>query len=100
VTALYGEDVWLRDVLAYYNAHGIHWTYWTWKAVKNYMFPDGIYSYVPNDPWVNRPGPLYGWETWHLHWKDKKEGHDRIVEDRGVHTEQGDCRRVAQGVIA
>ena len=27
---------------------GFHWTYWTYKAVKNHMFPDGIYSYFPN----------------------------------------------------
>ena len=69
----YGEDRWVKDILALFKAHDIHWSYWTWKAVKNFMFPDGINSYLPNDPWVNRSGPLTGWETWHLHWKDKKK---------------------------
>lgn len=69
---LYSEQLWLRDILAHFEALDIHWHYWTWKAMKNHMFPDGVYSYFPNDPWVNRPGPLSGWETWHLHWKDRK----------------------------
>jgi endoglucanase len=71
---LYQEDVWLKDVLAGFNANGIHWHYWTWKAMKNYMFPDGVYSYFPNDPWVNRPGPVSGWDTWPVEWtKNKKK---------------------------
>ncbi len=70
---IYGEDKWLKDVLEAFNAQGIHWSYWTWKAMKNSMFPDGINSYVQNPPWVNRPGPLTGWETWHLHWKDNRK---------------------------
>ena len=70
---LYGEDLWVKDILAVFKENNIHWSYWTWKAVKNHMFPDGINSYVHNDPWVNRSGPLTGWETWHLHWADKKK---------------------------
>ena len=70
---LYGEDAWVKDILSLFKANDIHWSYWTWKAVKNFMFPDGINSYLPNDPWINRSGPLTGWETWHLHWKDKKK---------------------------
>jgi aryl-phospho-beta-D-glucosidase BglC (GH1 family) len=60
---LSGEDVWVKDILDIFDALGIHWTYWTWKAVKHTMFPDGVYSYYPNPPWVNRQGPLTGWET-------------------------------------
>ncbi len=68
------EQVWLKDVLENFEALGIHWHYWTFKAMKNYIFPDGVYSYFPNDPWVNRPGPLTGWETWHQQWpKNKKQ---------------------------
>ncbi|MFH0754415.1 MAG: glycoside hydrolase family 5 protein [Candidatus Omnitrophota bacterium] len=70
---LYGEDVWLSDILTQFNTMGIHWTYWTWKAVKHHMFPDGVNSYLPNPPWVNRPGPKAGWETWHLHWLDQQK---------------------------
>jgi len=70
---LYHEDVWLKDVLACFNANGIHWHYWTWKAMKNYIFPDGVYSYFPNDPWVNRPGPISGWDTWPTEWERNKK---------------------------
>ncbi len=69
----YGEDRWLSDILAAFKSMDIHWTYWTWKAVKNHMFPDGVYSYAANPVWVNRPGPITGWNTWPIHWQDKKE---------------------------
>ncbi|MBF0619585.1 MAG: glycoside hydrolase family 5 protein [Candidatus Omnitrophica bacterium] len=68
-----GEDIWLKDILKYFESMNIHWTYWTWKAIKNHMFPDGVYSYVPNDVWVNRAGPLSGWDTWHMYWKSRKK---------------------------
>lgn len=69
---LYGDDVWLRDILECFEEAGFHWTYWTYKAVKHHMFPDGIYSYFPNDPWVNRQGPKAGWETWADLWPTMK----------------------------
>lgn len=68
----YGDQQWLSDVLECFDAAGFHWTYWTYKAVKHHMFPDGIYSYFPNDPWVNRAGPLAGWETWGNLWPTMK----------------------------
>jgi len=67
-----GEDRWLKDVLSHFSALDVHWSYWTWKAVKNSMFPDGIWSYYPNDAWVNRPGPLSGWDTWAREWPRQK----------------------------
>ncbi|MBP9854399.1 MAG: glycoside hydrolase family 5 protein [Candidatus Omnitrophica bacterium] len=70
---LYGEDQWLEDTLSVYKRYGFHWTYWTYKAVKNYLFPDGIYSYKGNPPWVHREGPLEGWDTYHLHWPTSKK---------------------------
>lgn len=69
----YGEDGWVRDILANFKALDIHWSYWTWKAIKNHMFPDGIYSYIPNDPWINRPGPVSGWDTWAGQWPTHKD---------------------------
>ncbi len=69
---LYGEDLWLKDILKCFNDFGFHWTYWTYKAVKNSIFPDGIYSYFPNPAWVNRQGPLTGWQTYYRHWPKKK----------------------------
>ncbi|MEI7997884.1 MAG: glycoside hydrolase family 5 protein [Candidatus Omnitrophota bacterium] len=70
---LYGEDQWVKDVLACFNEFGFHRTYWTYKAVKNHMFPDGIFSYYPNSPWVNRPGVKSGWETWNALWSERKK---------------------------
>lgn len=70
----YGEVDWLRDILKTFDRHRFHWTYWTYKAVKNAHFPDGIFSFFPNVPWVNRPGPRTGWETYaHLWPKRRKE---------------------------
>jgi endoglucanase len=71
--SVYGEDVYLRDILACFKDLGLHWNYWTYKAVKNAAFPDGIYSYYPNSPWVNRQGPKLGWDTYAAHWPAKKK---------------------------
>lgn len=71
---LYGEDAYLKDVVKCFNDYGFHWNYWTYKAVKHFMFPDGLYSYYPNPAWVNRPGPVTGWNRWKDTWpKHKKE---------------------------
>ncbi|HOW35577.1 MAG TPA: glycoside hydrolase family 5 protein [Candidatus Omnitrophota bacterium] len=71
---LYNEERWVRDILACFKEFGFHWTYWTYKAVKNNIFPDGIFSYLDNPPWVNRQGPLTGWDTYAGCWcKEKKE---------------------------
>ncbi len=68
------EDIYLRDLVACFDDFGFHWNYWTYKAIKHFMFPDGIYSYYPNPPWVNRPGPVTGWNRWKDFWpKHKKE---------------------------
>lgn len=79
----YGEDIWLKDTLSCYKKLGFHWTYWTYKAIKNFVHPDGLYSYAPNPVWVNRPGPLMGWETYHLHWTTSK--HDMIESWKTKH---------------
>ena len=69
-----GEGDWLKDILSCFNQFGFHWTYWTYKAIKNGCFPDGVLSYYHNPPWVHREGPLYGWDTYAQHWtKSKKD---------------------------
>jgi hypothetical protein len=70
---LYGEDVYLRHVIECFNEFGFHWNYWTYKAVKNSMFPDGVYSYYPNSPWVARQGPKTGWDTYASLWPTRKD---------------------------
>ena len=73
----FGEVDYLRDILESFQQHQFHWTYWTYKAVKNTLFPDGIYSYYPNDPWINRHGPQMGWDTYIRLWPNRKK---EIVE--------------------
>ena len=67
------EDQWLKDILECFKEFGFHWTYWTYKAVKNSVFPDGIFSCVENPPWVNRQGPRMGWETYRGLWPEHKK---------------------------
>lgn len=67
------EHHYLRDELKAFNDFGFHWSYWPYKAVKNYTFPDGVYSYYPNSPWVNRMGPNSGWLSWSGLWDKYKD---------------------------
>ncbi|MBI4309041.1 MAG: cellulase family glycosylhydrolase [Candidatus Omnitrophica bacterium] len=65
---LYGEHAYVKDLVKCFNDFGFHWNYWTYKAVKHYMFPDGLLSYYPNPPWVHRAGPVSGWDRWKDLW--------------------------------
>jgi len=68
------EIDYLSDVVKCFNDHDFHWTYWTYKAVKHTLFPDGVISLYPNNPWINRHGPKMGWETYTALWpKHKKQ---------------------------
>lgn len=69
----FGEDGWLKDMLACCREYGFHWTYWTYKTVKSGIFPDGILSYYENPPWVNRQGPRTGWQTYRDLWRARKK---------------------------
>ena len=68
----YGELRYLRDVLECFKKFGFHWTYWTYKAVAGGLYPDGIWQYLPNSPWVKREGPIMGWENFYSLWKKQK----------------------------
>lgn len=68
-----GELDWVRDALKCFKEFKFHWTYWTYKAIANNVFPDGIYQYMANPPWVNRQGPVYGFENYYALWKGSKK---------------------------
>ncbi|MFC1594016.1 glycoside hydrolase family 5 protein [Candidatus Omnitrophota bacterium] len=68
-----GEISYLCDILAVFKKHHFHWTYWTYKAVKNETFPDGAFHYVKNPPWVNREARVPGWENYIPLWKTQKK---------------------------
>ena len=80
---VYGEHRWVKDVLGCFKEFGFHWTYWTYKAIKNSQFPDGLYSYYENPPWVNRAGPVKGWDTYPVQWNIHR---DQMI--RSWHTDQ------------
>lgn len=68
-----GELEYLKNTLEIFEEFGFHWAYWTYKAVCNRIYPDGIYQYFENPPWVNRAGLIQGWETFSCLWKKKKK---------------------------
>lgn len=69
----YGELRWVKDTLECFKGFDFHWAYWTYKAIGNSVFPDGIYQYLKNPAWVNRQGPVYGWENYYTLWKSHKK---------------------------
>jgi len=68
----WGELVWLEDILEIFEEFGFGHTYWTYKAVANSIFPDGLYQYVQNGKYVSREGPIYGWENYAANFKKEK----------------------------
>jgi endoglucanase len=70
----YGEGKWLESNLNAFQKFSFGYTYWTYKAVANSVFPDGIYQFMGNPKYVRREGPIYGWENYLEFWgKEKKE---------------------------
>lgn len=68
-----GELTWLKDVLELCEEYKFHWTYWTYKTIANSIFPSGLFQYLLNPPWINRMGPVYGWENYYALWKEHKK---------------------------
>ncbi len=68
----FGEDAWVKDMVSCFKDFGFSWAYWTYKAVKNSTLPDGVISYMDNPVWVNRQGPMTGWETYASCWPNRK----------------------------
>lgn len=69
---MYGENQWVHDALDIFDKNNFHWTYWTYKTVANSIYPDGIFRYTRNPEWVNRAGPVSGWETFASLWTKEK----------------------------
>lgn len=69
----FGEHLWVKDMLECCKEFQFHWTYWPFKTVKSYIFPDGVFSYYENPPWVNRMGPASGWETYASFWPTMRQ---------------------------
>lgn len=68
----YGELKWVRDMLDIFKKYNLSWTYWTYKTVAHSVYPDGVYRYLKNPPWVKREGPVRGWETFSSLWPKEK----------------------------
>ncbi|MEI8175242.1 MAG: glycoside hydrolase family 5 protein [Candidatus Omnitrophota bacterium] len=67
-----GEVRWVEDIISIFTENHLSWTYWTYKTIANYAFPDGIYRYLANPAWVNRQGPVSGCETFAGLWPTAK----------------------------
>lgn len=67
-----GEMDYVRDLIKLFNELDFHWTYWTYKAVKNTTFPDGLYQYTENPEWINRQDPSLGWDNYIRLWPTHK----------------------------
>ncbi len=70
--SFYGEALYLTQILEIFEEFNFSYTYWTYKAIKGYTFPDGIYQYLPNSKYVKREGPVQGWENYFQWWKKEK----------------------------
>ncbi|OGW85355.1 MAG: hypothetical protein A2987_04465 [Omnitrophica bacterium RIFCSPLOWO2_01_FULL_45_10] len=68
----YGEYGWVLDLLELFKKYGMSWAYWTYKTIANSLYPDGIYRYLKNPPWVRREGPVTGWENFSSLWAKEK----------------------------
>ena len=74
---LWGEVQWLSAILKAFSDFGFGYTYWTYKAMANNVFPDGLYQQIDNSTYINRQGPIYGWETYLDLWRKEK---NKIIE--------------------
>ncbi len=68
----YGELNWVKDMLYIFEKRQFNWTYWTYKTIANSVFPDGIFRYIQNPPWINRKGPVTGWENFYTMWTKER----------------------------
>ncbi|MDD4955377.1 MAG: cellulase family glycosylhydrolase [Candidatus Omnitrophica bacterium] len=68
----WGELNWLDSILKVFEEFEMSYTYWTYKAIANSVFPDGLYQYIQNNKYVQREGPVYGWENYAVDFKKEK----------------------------
>lgn len=69
----WGEKKYLDDLLSVFDDYNFGYTYWTYKAIANSTFPDGLFQYLGNNNYVKREGPTYGWQNYSLYWKKEKK---------------------------
>ncbi len=69
----WGEKRYLSHILDIFEEFGFSYTYWTYKSIKTYVFPDGVFQFLKNPPYVSREGPNLGWENYMYLWQKKKK---------------------------
>ncbi len=69
----WGEKEYLNDLLSAFKNYGFGCAYWTYKAIANAVFPDGLYQRLSNHDFIKREGPTYGWQNYIIRWGRKKE---------------------------
>jgi aryl-phospho-beta-D-glucosidase BglC (GH1 family) len=78
----WGEEKWLDDILSVFDDFGFGYTYWTYKAIANAHFPDGIYQHIPGGKYVNRFGHEPGWECYKHFWKKEKAEFEKFFSTK------------------
>ena len=63
-----GEISYLGDILEVFDSYHFSYTYWTYKAISGFIFPNGIYQYISNPDFLSRQGPVFGWENYFKLW--------------------------------
>ena len=69
----WGEEKYLVDLLDVFEEFKFGYTWWTYKSIKTYTFPDGLLQYLKNSKYVKREGPYLGWENYLDFWDKEKE---------------------------
>lgn len=69
----FGELEYLEDMLTLFEEFNFDYSYWTYKAVANHVFPDGLYQAVANNKYISRDANVTGWETYLSLWKNEKD---------------------------
>ena len=72
-----GEEKWLKTMIDCFKDLNFSWTYWTYKAIGGYMFPDGLYRHNGNGSYVKRTENIKGFETYIPAWRREK---NQIIE--------------------
>ncbi|OQX81239.1 MAG: hypothetical protein B6D56_03070 [Candidatus Omnitrophica bacterium 4484_70.1] len=85
----FGEGIYLEDLLDIFEEFGFDYTYWTYKTVKNYIYPDGLFQYLGNQRYVRRESPSSGWESYLERWREEKYKIKRVWDTRNYTLIQG-----------
>ena len=65
------EFQWVNDVVDLFEEFGVHWTYWTYKAVRKMSLPDGLFQLTDSTGIIGNEADISGVENFYkiLGWR-------------------------------